>query len=119
MNLQVAVAPWPGPSDSPSPAPFIMSPVGRGNRRHQIFHSDRDRPAFLEILGETVDCHDWICHAYCLVGNHYHLMVETSLPTLSRGMRYLNGVHAQRHDAVHRKAGHLLPGLRVRTRVKQ
>jgi len=52
----------------------------------------------------------WRVHAYVLMGNHYHLLVETPEPTLSRGMRHLNGVYTQGFNRRHVRVGHLLQG---------
>ena len=51
--------------------------TSRGDRREAIYEDDADRVQFLEILGEVVDRFNWVCHAYCQMGNHYHLVVET------------------------------------------
>ena len=59
--------------------------TSRGNARQEIFLDDADRRAFLEALAEAVDRFGWICHAYCLMPNHYHLLIETPEPNLSRG----------------------------------
>jgi REP element-mobilizing transposase RayT len=65
---------------------------------------------FLDILGFVVKRFDWICHAYCLMGNHYHLLVETPDANLSRGMRQLNGIYTQKFNWKRRKQGHLFQG---------
>ena len=59
--------------------------TSRGNARRDIFADDKDRIAFLKVLAQSIDRFNWICHAYCLMNNHYHLLVETVDPTLSRG----------------------------------
>ena len=69
--------------------------TARGNAKQNIYFDDEDRHQFLEILSTTIDRNRWLCHAYCLMFNHYHLLVETEEPTLSRGMRYLNGNRGQ------------------------
>jgi putative transposase len=79
----------------------------RGNSRAAVYRDERDRRVFLEILGPVVDRFGWICHAYCLMGNHYHLLVQTPLPNLSIGMRQLNGVYAQRFNKRHGRVGHV------------
>jgi putative transposase len=84
--------------------------LSRGNAKQGIFEDDRDRQAFLLILDATVSRLHWICHAYCLMQNHYHLMVETPDANLSRGMRQLNGVYAQAFNRRHGRVGHLLQG---------
>lgn len=84
--------------------------TSRGNARQLIFADDIDRHSFLEVLGSTVKRFHWVCHAYCLMDNHYHLLVETPIPNLSRGMRQLNGVYTQRFNRHHGQVGHLFQG---------
>jgi putative transposase len=84
--------------------------TSRGNAGTAIFLDDGDRARFLEVLGTVVERFDWICHAYCLMTNHYHLLVETPQPNLSRGMQHLNGVYTQWFNREHSRAGHLLQG---------
>jgi putative transposase len=59
--------------------------TARGDRQEEIYENDQDRRAYLDILGEVVKQFHWICHAYCLMGNHYHLLIETSEGNLSKG----------------------------------
>ena len=84
--------------------------TSRGNAREKIFLDDEDRSVFLATLGETVARFGWICHAYCLMSNHYHLLLETPAPNLSRGMQLLNGVYTQRFNRHHERFGHVLQG---------
>jgi putative transposase len=84
--------------------------TSRGDRREPIFDDDEDREMFLAVLGEVVDRFNWRCHAYCLMGNHYHLVVETVEGNLSKGMRQLNGVFTQASNRRHGRSGHLLQG---------
>jgi putative transposase len=84
--------------------------TSRGNARQAIFFDDADRRGFLEILARAVDRYNWLCHAYCLMDNHYHLLIETVDPTLSAGMRHLNGVYTQATNRRHVRTGHLLQG---------
>lgn len=84
--------------------------TSRGNERREVFREDSDRLEFLRILGRTVALFRWRLHAYVLMGNHYHLLVETPEPTLSRGMRQLNGLYTQGFNRRHRRAGHLFQG---------
>jgi REP element-mobilizing transposase RayT len=86
--------------------------TARGNDRGDIFLGDidGDRLMFLEILRRTCERFNWICHAYCLMTNHYHLLVETPDANLSKGMRQLNGVYTQRVNRAHRRVGHLFQG---------
>jgi len=82
----------------------------RGNERRDIFREDADRVEFLAILGRTVTLFRWRLHGYVLMGNHYHLLVETPEPTLSRGMRQLNGLYTQGFNRRRRRVGHLFQG---------
>ncbi len=66
--------------------------TARGNRRDTIYEDDKDRHAFLEVLFQVVGRNNWLCHAYCLMDNHYHLIIETPDGNLSYGMRNLNGI---------------------------
>jgi len=84
--------------------------TSRGNRQESIFEDDADRYGFLDILGKTVERYNWICHAYCLMNNHYHLLVETPDANLSLGMRQLNGVYTQYTNRRHGKVGHVFQG---------
>ena len=81
--------------------------TARGNNRGWIYLGDDDRELFLELLAHTVGRFGWLCHAYCLMGNHYHLLVETPLPNLSRAMRQLNGLYAQTFNHRHGRIGHV------------
>jgi putative transposase len=84
--------------------------TSRGNGRQKIFFSDNDRELFLKTLSQVVSRYGWICHAYCLMANHYHLLIETPKANLSLGMRQLNGVYTQSFNRRHRKVGHLFQG---------
>ena len=84
--------------------------TSRGDRQEAIFDDDQDRSAFLNILGKVVSRFRWRCHAYCLMGNHYHLMIETPEANLTKGMRQLNGVFTQWSNRRHKRSGHLLQG---------
>lgn len=84
--------------------------TSRGDRRDDIYLDDEDRKRFLEVFAEVCDRHRWACHAYCLMSNHYHLLVETRDATLAKGMRQLNGVYTQRFNRHHHRVGHVLQG---------
>lgn len=71
---------------------------------------DHDRELFLKILGQVVRRFNWLCHAYCLMDNHYHLLVETPEGNLSAGMRQLNGVYTQAFNRMHERDGHVFKG---------
>lgn len=82
----------------------------RGNRGQAIYVDDSDRRTYLETLGEAVERCGWRVHAYVLMGNHYHLLLETPEPNLVTGMKWLQGTYTQRHNARHRRRGHLFQG---------
>jgi REP element-mobilizing transposase RayT len=84
--------------------------TSRGNAREPIVEDDSDRRSFLDVLGTVVDRYGWTCHAYCLMTNHYHLVVDTPDANLSRGMRQLNGVFTQRFNRRHGRVGHVFQG---------
>ncbi len=84
--------------------------TNRGNRGADIFLDDADRRAFLGHLAEAARRHGWHCHGYCLMGNHYHLLLETPQATLSRGMQWLSSVTTQRFNRRHEVRGHLFQG---------
>ncbi len=88
----------------------IYHVTSRGNARNKIFRDDQDREIFLFILGTIVKRYNWLCHAYCLMDNHYHLMIETPDANLSIGMRHLNGVYTQKYNRRHHKPGHIFQG---------
>jgi putative transposase len=88
----------------------IYHVTSRGNARAAVFVSDSDRRAFLATLAEVVERYGWLCHAYCLMGNHYHLLVETPDANLSRGMRQLNGLYTQRFNQRAGRVGHVFQG---------
>lgn len=78
----------------------------RGNNRGAIFADDLDRETFLLTLRQTKLLHEWKVHAYCLMENHYHLLVETPKPNIGAGMRWLNGVYSHRFNERHGRVGH-------------
>lgn len=84
--------------------------TSRGNGREDIYLDDSDRELFMVVLGEACSLFNWTVHAWCLMSNHYHLLVETPDSNLSRGMRYLNGVYTQRFNRTHSHVGHLFQG---------
>jgi putative transposase len=86
--------------------------TARGNERRDIFlgNIDDDRAAFLDVLAATCERFRWTCHAYCLMTNHYHLLMETADANLSQGMRQLNGVYTQHVNRTHGRVGHLFQG---------
>ena len=84
--------------------------TSRGDRRESICEDDNDRKTFLSVLKSVVGRFECLCHGYCLMDNHYHLLVETPQPNLSRGMRQLNGVYTQRFNRSHGRVGHVFQG---------
>ena len=84
--------------------------TSRGDRREDIYADDTDRLRFLEVLGHVCDTYNWVCHSYCLMSNHYHLVVETAEGNLSKGMRQLNGFYSQSYNRRHQKVGHVFRG---------
>ena len=84
--------------------------TSRGNARADIFLCDDDREMFLDVLDYVVERFGWLCHAYCLMSNHYHLMIETPQANLSRGMARLNGMYTQRFNRKYKRVGHVFQG---------
>jgi len=84
--------------------------TSRGDRREKIYEDGGDRSAFLVILSNTVDRYGWLCHGYCLMDNHYHLIIETPHANLGQGMRQLNGVYTQTYNRNHTRVGHVFQG---------
>jgi REP element-mobilizing transposase RayT len=84
--------------------------TSRGNARHKIFKTDKDRLYFIELLGIIADRFRWLCYAYCLMDNHYHLVIETQEANLANGMRQLNGVYTQKYNRKYQKTGHVFQG---------
>ena len=84
--------------------------TARGDRREPIYEDDEDRSSFLDIFGTVIEDFNWVEHAYCLMGNHYHLLVETPDANLAKGMRQLNGSYTQWSNRRHRRVGHLFQG---------
>jgi putative transposase len=84
--------------------------TSRGNAKQAIFLDEKDFADFLGVLGLVVKRYHFILHAYCLMNNHYHLLMETPDGNLSRGMRQLNGLYTQRFNKKHQRVGPLLQG---------
>jgi putative transposase len=76
-------------------------------RRLPIFRDDEDRCHFLRLITGVVERCGWICHAYCLMTNHYHFLVTTPAPNIGRGMQRLNGIYAQGYNRRHNEVGHV------------
>ncbi|MEO6800164.1 MAG: transposase [Rhodanobacter sp.] len=84
--------------------------MARGDTRAAIFRDDEDRQGFCGGLARVCDRFRWRLWRYCLMDNHYHPLVETLVPTLSRGMREVNGVYTQAFNRRHGRVGHVLQG---------
>src|SRR2546422_6417108 len=84
--------------------------MNRGDRREPIFRDDSDRQLFLETLAEACAKTDWQVHAYCLMSNHFHLVVETPQANLVAGMKWLLGTYTGRFNRRHKLVGHLFSG---------
>jgi putative transposase len=82
----------------------------RGNAQKRLFLDTHDYEAWLEMLARTVEGFAWLCHAYCVMPNHFHLLLETPEPTRGTGMRHLNGSYAQRFNARYDGSGHVFQG---------
>lgn len=84
--------------------------TSRGDGREDIYLSDADRLAWLDVFGQVCKRFNWVCHAWCQMSNHYHILIETPEANLSQGMRQLNGVYTQRFNRVHGRVGHVFQG---------
>ena len=84
--------------------------TSRGDRRENIYENDADRSKWLAILGKVCERFNWRCHAYCLMDNHYHFVIETLEGNLSKGMRQLNGVYTQYFNRQYDRVGHVFQG---------
>ena len=84
--------------------------TARGDRRENIYFSPADRMAWLDIFGDVCRRFNWVCHAYCQMTNHYHVVIETPEGNLSKGMRQLNGVYTQYVNRSHKRVGHVFQG---------
>jgi len=84
--------------------------TSRGDRQDDIYETDADRVGFIDLLGDVCDTYNWVCHGYCLMSNHYHLLIETPDSNLSKGMRQLNGVYTQSFNRSHGRVGHVFQG---------
>ncbi|NOX42898.1 MAG: addiction module toxin RelE [Gammaproteobacteria bacterium] len=84
--------------------------TSRGDGREDIYVDDEDKNAWLKIFGASCQRYNWRCYAYCLMDNHYHIVVETAEPNLSKGMRHLNGVYTQAYNRRHNRVGRVFQG---------
>jgi putative transposase len=81
--------------------------TARGNNGEAVFRDMADRRNFLRLLRSALTDFDWLCLTYCLMTNHYHLLLLTQEPTLGAGIGWLNGTYAQRFNRRHSRTGHL------------
>lgn len=84
--------------------------TARGDRREPIVEDDLDRRAWGQVLAQTCERFNWRVHAWCLMDNHYHVVVETPEGNMSAGMRHLNGVCSQQFNRRHGRVGHVFQG---------
>ena len=84
--------------------------TSRGDDQKDIYLADQDRRNFLFVLERVCKRFNWTVHAYCLMSNHYHLLIETPDGNLSQGMRQLNGVYTQHFNRYHERGGHVFQG---------
>jgi len=88
----------------------IYHVMNRGDHREDIFRDDEDRQSFLSTLGQVCARTDWQIHAWCLMRNHFHLVIETPKPNLVEGMKWLLGTYTSRYNRRHKLCGHLFSG---------
>lgn len=88
----------------------IYHAMNRGDRREVIFQDDQDRRHFLDTLDQACEKTGWQVHAYCLMPNHFHLVLETPEPNLVIGMKWLLGTYTGRYNRRHKEFGHLFSG---------
>jgi REP element-mobilizing transposase RayT len=88
----------------------IYHVMNRGDRREPIFKDDKDRQCFVRTLAEACERSGWQVHAYCLMPNHFHLVLETPQPTLVAGMKWFLGAYTGRFNRRHKLAGHVFSG---------
>ncbi|HEX7233158.1 MAG TPA: transposase [Candidatus Binatia bacterium] len=84
--------------------------TSRGNEQKPIFRDNADRRLFLNTVAQVTSRFHWLCYGYCLMNNHYHLVIETPNGNLSKGMRQLNGIYTQAFNRRHGRVGHLFQG---------
>ncbi len=85
----------------------LFHATARGAGRIPIFRDADDRWSFLGLLGKVAEDFRWDCHTWCLMTNHYHLVIDATREDMSNGFHRLNGLHAQGFNGKHRRWGHL------------
>lgn len=88
----------------------IYHVMNRGDRREAIFKDDKDHQIFLQTLAQACEKTGWQVHAWCLMGNHFHLVIETPQPNLVAGMKWFLGTYTARFNRRHKFFGHLFSG---------
>jgi putative transposase len=96
-----------GRNRRPQVSGVVYHVTARGNLRRDIYLDDEDRHAFLGFLADACLRDGLLCHAYCLMGNHYHLLVETPRANIGSAMHRINCLHANRFNRVHAHEGHV------------
>jgi REP element-mobilizing transposase RayT len=84
--------------------------MARGNQGRAIYADDRDRQRWIETLEQACERTGWGIHAYVMMGNHYHLLVQTPEGNLAAGMKWLQSTYTQRYNSRHKVFGHLFQG---------
>ncbi len=84
--------------------------ISRGIGRMTIFHNEKDWKKFIQFMERVIQQHNWICHAYCLMGTHYHIFLETPDANMIVGMKYLNQLYSQFYNWKYRRVGPVLQG---------
>src|SRR3954468_17310999 len=97
----------------------IYHVMSRGDRREDLFLDDVDRQDFIKTLAEACQKTDWRVHAYCLMSNHYHLVLETPNANLVSGMAWLQSTYTIRLNHRHKLFGHVLKGIRRNWRLRR
>jgi putative transposase len=88
----------------------IYHVMNRGDGGEAVFQDDEDRHGFVRVLGEACEKTGWQVHAYCLMSNHFHLVLETPQANLVAGMKWLLGTYSNRYNRRHRRFGHVFAG---------
>jgi REP element-mobilizing transposase RayT len=84
--------------------------TARGNARQAIVRDDTDRQRFVATVASMVEQYQVVCHAWVLMNNHYHLLLETPQANLAKALRHLNGIYTQAFNRRHHRVGHLFQG---------
>jgi len=82
----------------------------RGNERKEIFNNESDKAKFIDYLKQAFERFKVIIHVYCLMDNHYHLLMETPKANLSKAMHFINSGYTMFYNKKYRRTGHLFQG---------